>query len=139
LTYQRDYIIRLIERFAQALRILRDRLLRRDVDATELRTTLSEVAHQAGLDLDLARQLDPGMLVMWLTPTGEIDEGRLWLMAELLYLSGLDDAAPDAEADLDRALAVFTKLPQGWRPTDGSASAGERVAEIRERLEGHRP
>ena len=57
-------------------------------------------------------------------------------MAELLYLEGLHAQAagePGAgRADLARALAVFGRLPAGWRPHADLPSAGERVDEIRD-------
>jgi hypothetical protein len=79
------------------------------------------------------------MLLMWLSPTGELDEPKFWLMAELLYLEGIDAraaAAGDAgRADLARAQAIFARLPADWRPSSALASAGERCAEIGRLLE----
>jgi len=132
--YRRDYILRLIERFGRILLTLRDRILRRAVAAEDLRAEIHEIAREAGLDLDLARQLDPAMLLMWLSPTGEVDEPKFWLLAELLYLEGLDvreaGAVEEARAHLARARAVFGRLPAGWRPSEGLASAGARCDEI---------
>ena len=132
--YRRDYIIRLIEQFARILIALRDQILRRELTVEDLRREIHEIAQQAGLDLTLARQLDPQMLLMWLAPTGEIDEPKFWLMAELLYLEGMDarEAARDdrGAADLARAHAIFALLPADWRPAEGLASAAERCAEI---------
>ncbi len=137
--YTRDYVLRLIERFGRALIALRDRILRREVTTEELRAQLREVAQGAGLDLDLARSLDPGMLLMWLAPTGEIDPPRFWLLAELLYLEGAharESAADDlGRADMERALAVFAKLPPEWQPFPDMATAGERASELRAVLE----
>ncbi len=135
--YRHDYILRLIERFGQALTALRDRLLRRTTEDVTARVEIGEIAREAGLDLGVARSLDPSMLLMWLAPSGEPDPARLWLMAELLYLEGLHPRASgesSRRADLERALAIFDRLPQDWRPTDGFATAGERVEEIRTRL-----
>jgi hypothetical protein len=133
--YRYDYILRLIERFGQALRLLRDRILRREVKAADMREELREVASLSGLDLDVARRLDGGMLLMWLSPTGEVDPPRFWLMGELLYLEGLaarQEGGDDAgRADLEAALTVFSQVPEGWRPSADLASAGERVAELR--------
>jgi hypothetical protein len=131
--YRRDYIMRLIERFGRVLLTLRNRILRREVDAAELTAQVRDMAEHAGLDLDIARQLDPQSLLLWLAPTPEIDEGRLWLMAELLYLEGLQarSAAPEAgRADLDRALAIYARLPRDWRPSADFMTAGERAAEV---------
>lgn len=132
--YRRDYILRLIERFAGMLIALRNRLLRRELQAHEARAEIGEIARAAGLDLDVARQLDPATLVLWLAPGDDVDEAKLWLMAELLYLEGLHaDAGGDAAAAgaaFTRAHAVFTRLPPSWRPHDELPSAGERAAEI---------
>lgn len=132
--YRHDYILRLIERFGQALAALRDRLLRRAPDGVTATVEIGEIARAAGLDLDVARTLDPSMLLMWLAPSGEPDPARLWLMAELLYLAGLHARASDESswrADLERALAILDPLPRDWRPTDAFATVGERAEEIR--------
>jgi hypothetical protein len=133
--YRYDYILRLIERFGQALRVLRDRILRREVKAADMREELREVASLSGLDLDVARRLDGGMLLMWLSPTGDVDPPRFWLMGELLYLEGLaarqEGGGDTGRADLEAALTVFSQVPEGWRPQEDLASAGERIAEIR--------
>jgi hypothetical protein len=131
---RRDYILRLIERFGRALIALRNRILKREVSSAEVRAEIEEIARDAGADLDIARQLDPGMLVMWLAPTGEIDEGKFWLLAELLFLSAVDaresGAADRGRADFDRAIALLRKLPPDWQPAEGLPTPRERIAEI---------
>ena len=136
--YRRDYILRLIERFGRILIALRSRILRREVDSAELRVQIREMAEHAGLDLDIARQLDPASLLLWLAPTPDIEEGRLWLMAELLYLEALQARSSTAGAgrtDLERALAIYSRLPPEWRPSADFASAGERATEVRSLLD----
>lgn len=135
--YRRDYILRLIERFGRVLIALRNRILRREAGAEDVRAALQDVAEQAGLDLDLARRLDPGSLLLWLAPTDDVDEPKLWLMAELLYLEALHgrEASPAAaRGGLERALALFARLPPAWRPSDDFVTAGERSAEVRQLL-----
>ena len=132
--YRRDYILRLIERFGRMLIALRNGILRREADPRHVQAQIGEIADQAGLDLAIARRLDPGMLVMWLAPTDDFDIPRMWLMAELLYLHALEaDRIPegDSRGDFERALALFAHLPPDWRPTDDQAMAAERVAELR--------
>lgn len=132
--YQRDYILRLIERFARALILLRNRILNREADQPLLAAEIGEIAKQAGLDLDVARRLDAATLLMWLSPSGEVDPPRFWLMAELLYLEGLQERADGPEggrADFERALAILLRLPPVWRPSEDFCTAGERVAELR--------
>ena len=132
--YTRDYVMRLIERFGRALIALRNRILGRELVEASARGELRQIAAQAGLDLDVARGLDPAMLLMWLAPTGEPDPPRFWLMAELLYLEALvargEGHEDDARADFARARALFARLPPEWRPADELASAGERLREI---------
>jgi hypothetical protein len=137
--YRHDYILRLIERFGRALTALRDRLLRRTAEADTAEHEIQEIAAAAGLDLGVARGLDPAMLLMWLAPGGTPDPGRLWLMAELLYLEGLRGMAAGApvwRGDLERAVVILESLPPEWRPGEPFASAGERVSEIRGHLSG---
>lgn len=137
--YRQDYILRLIEQFARALSGLLNKILRREVPAHEIRAEIGAIATQAGLDLNVARALDPVMLLMWLAPRGDIDPGRFWLMAELLFLEGLQqrqEGAPDrGDADLERALVILLKLDSAWRPQPDLSSAEERIAEIRALLE----
>jgi hypothetical protein len=132
--YRRDYILRLIERFGRALRTLRDRILKREVDAATAVAEIHDVAEQAGIDLDLARRLDPASLSLWLAPGDDVDQPRLWLIAELLYLTGLQTSGTDraaARGDFERALTLHSRLPADWKPSDGFVTAGERVAELR--------
>jgi len=137
--YRRDYILRLIERFGRMLIALRNVILKREAHPAHVQAQIGDLADQAGLDLNIARRLDPASLVLWLAPTNDFDVPRLWLMAELLYLHGLEGSAiaeGTARGDFERALALFAHLPPEWRPTDDLASAAERVAELRGLLAG---
>jgi hypothetical protein len=132
--YRQDYILRLIERLGAALGALRNRILRRAGEEAAIQAEIGEIARQAGLDIDVARKLDPDLLLAWLAPTGEPDPARLWLMAELLYLTGLQSKGAGESpwpADFERALALLIRLPPDWRPGDSFATADERVTEIR--------
>src|SRR5687767_3706453 len=132
--YRHDYIVRLIERFGAALIGLRSRILGGRRDEAVVRGEISEIAQAAGLDLAVARTLDPQLLLSWLAPSGEPDPAKLWLMAELLYLEGLHARTLAAEGwrgDLSRALSLFVRLEPDWRPGDAFTPAAERAAEIR--------
>jgi hypothetical protein len=135
--YRRDYILRLIERFGRMLIAIRNRILRREIDTADVVAELRDIAQQAGLDLALARQLDPATLAFWLAPTDDVDEPKLWLMAELLYLEGLQARSAGGEwrSDFARALTIFGRLPADWRPDDDLAPAGQRVVELQQLLE----
>jgi hypothetical protein len=135
--YRTDYILRIIEQLARTLMAVRSRILGREQPSQEVRAEIHQIARDAGLDLDVARQLDPAMLLGWLAPMGEIDEPRIWLMAELLYLDALEareGGEPGAgSAGMRRALLLFEQLPPDWKPSDDLTTAGARVAEL-ERL-----
>ncbi len=55
-----------------------------------------------------------------------MDQPRLWLIGELLYLVGAQAMIEtgNGTGDLRRALAVFRRLPADWKPSDGFATAG---------------
>jgi hypothetical protein len=132
--YRQDYILRLIEQFAQGLILLRNRILRRETDRQKASAEVTEMAQQAGLDLGIARSLDVQSLLMWLAPSGQVDQARLWLMAELLYFEGIAalDADPKAaRGDLARALTILERLEPNWRPTPDLPTAAELQEEIR--------
>ena len=134
---RRDYILKLIERFAQALIALRNQLMGKGAGPAEALPTIREIAADAGLDLTVARALDPASLLMWLAPTADIDAPRLWLMAELLYLEALRGRSEEGlqwRADAERALAIASRLEPGWRPAEGLATPAERVTELRQML-----
>jgi hypothetical protein len=133
--YRHDYVLRLIERLGQVLRTLRDRLLQRQMTNDDIRDEIQEIAREAGLDLAFARRLDLGTLVTWLAPVPDaVDEDRVWLMAELLYVEALAARASgddqQAAADGRRALALFARISPTWKPGTDLTSAGERVAEL---------
>ncbi|HUH01853.1 MAG TPA: hypothetical protein VML75_07640 [Kofleriaceae bacterium] len=137
--YRQDYILRLIEQFGQALIALRNRILRRETDRPTMAAEVGEMARQAGLDLDVARSLDMASLMMWLAPAGQVDQPRLWLMAELLYLEGLAAVeSGDREAgraDLARAQAILEHLEPAWRPAEDLPTASSLADDIRALLE----
>jgi hypothetical protein len=133
--YRYDYVLRLIERLGQVLRTLRDRMLRRELSNDDLRAEVQEIAREAGLDLAFARRLDPATLVTWLAPIPDrVDAERVWLMAELLQIEALiaraAGDAPQANADLRRAISLYAHLDPAWHPRHEDTSAGERVAEL---------
>ena len=132
--YRQDYLLRLIEQFAQALAALRARITGRSVWPADTHKEIAAIAREGGLDLDVARGLDTNSLMMWLAPMGDVDPARFWLLGELLLVAGLQLREEGhnirARADFERARAVFGKLDADWRPQAGLASAGERMGEI---------
>jgi hypothetical protein len=132
--FREDYINRLIEQFGHALVALRNLISGRQMSPAEVHAQIASVASQGGLALDVARSLDPTMLVMWLAPRGDIDPGKFWLLAELLFLDGLqaheEGVGARARADLERARLLLGKIDADWRPERDLASAGERLQDI---------
>jgi hypothetical protein len=124
--YRHDYVMRLIEAFGKSLIAIRDRILKREPDSHAILAELGEMSRKAGVDLDIARRLDPASLLIWLSPTGEYDPARMWLLAELLYLAGLraDADRPGAgRPDFTRALALLDHVPDDFTAPAGLGTA----------------
>lgn len=135
---QRDYILRMIEQAGAVLVALRKRILGRSVQSAELEATLRDTLHQVGFDLDIARLADPGSLERMVAPTGELDPTRGWLVAESLYLFGLEaqlEGREDVARDsLTKALRLFRLFdPRNLIPT-GFPEAQVRIEEIEDLL-----
>jgi hypothetical protein len=129
--HSRDYILRLIEQIARTLIALRNRIQQKQSAESESLAEINAIAQQAGLDLDVARRLDPASLLIWLAPFREVDPGRLWLMAELLYLAAQAASSDRIRlADLNRARAIYERLPADWRPAPDLPCARDRLTEI---------
>lgn len=131
---QRDYILRLIEQIGAALVAMRNRILGRQEDPLTLDAELAALAGRAGFDLDLLRTLTGETLVMLVSPTGEVEPTRCWLMAELLYLDGLqaleEGRSNDGTTSLEKALLLYRFIEPAGGMLVGFPEAGERVAEI---------
>jgi hypothetical protein len=133
---QRDYILRMIEQMGAVLARLRQQLLGGAPVAEEAR----QEADRAGVDLDLARVLDAESLVELLSPEGQPDITRVWFIAELLYLDGLQS---EQAGRLDEAVGYFRKALRLYLTLDprilgGLPEAGERVTDLESRLGGAR-
>ena len=135
---QRDYILRLIEQLGVALAALRRRILSRQDPSASLQDELSRVSGQAGFDMALLRALSADTLHMLVSPTGEVEPARCWLMAEILYLDGLqareERREDDAAASLAKARLLFGLVEPGGGMLVGFPEAAERVREIEELL-----
>lgn len=132
--YRRDYILRLIEQFSRVLAVLLNKITGRQLTPAEVHAQVAEIASQSGLQLDVARSLDSTMLLMWLAPRGEVDSGKFWLMAELLFLEGMqahEEGLEDrSRADLLKARVILSQLDADWRPQADLASVSERLQTI---------
>lgn len=135
---QRDYIIRLIEQMGAAMVAMRNQILGRKVDPEQTRQEMSSLAGQSGFDLDLLRGFSADSLHMLVAPTGEVEPGRCWLMAEILYLDGLqaevEERYPEALESLTKARLLYTLVEPGGGLLVGFPEAGDRILEMDARL-----
>jgi hypothetical protein len=141
---RQDYILRIIEQMGQMLARLLDQILNRPgEDLSGVEADLNGAAHRVGLDLQLARRLAPDTLHMMVSPAGVLDPSRCWVLAELLYLHGLqaertgDTAA--AHESFIRSLYLYELVEPDWKPVVELPGAAARVAELKERQHGADP
>jgi hypothetical protein len=130
---QRDYILRMIEQVGAMLARLRQRILGGDPGAP---AELNAEAARQGVDLELARLLDEDSLLLLLSPGGRPEAARCWVMAEFLYLDGLqmEEAGrlDESRASYRRALRLFRALDPAV--IGGLPEAAGRAAEMETRL-----
>ena len=135
---QRDYILRLIEQMGAALVALRNRILGRQTDPARIGQELSALAGQGGLDMDLLRGFSGETLHMLVSPTGEVEPGRCWLIAELLYLDGLqaqlEERSQDARESLSKARMLYALVAPRGGMLIGFPEAAERSEDVEVRL-----
>ena len=131
---QRDFLLRQIEALGQLLIAVRELIRGGRAQEGEVEARLQEVAGQSGLDLDLARAASPDTLHLLIAPTGEVEPGRCWLLAETLYLDGVRAQMVE---DLDRASdslrksrMLFSLLQPMGAFLVGFPEAAERIEEI---------
>ncbi len=136
---QKDYILRQIEVLGAALIAIRKMIYGGKAETADVETRLQEVSQQGGMALDLARASSPDTLHMLIAPTGEIEPGSCWLLAETLYLDGLQaqlvgdgDRAADS---LAKARMLFSLLKPMGAFLVGFPEASERIREIDEIVE----
>jgi hypothetical protein len=135
--HQRDFILRIIEQLGAVLAELRRMILGRG-DPAETQEALSRAASMAGFDLELLRGFDTSTLHLLVSPLGEVDPTRCWMMAEILYLDGLEAELRDGSgrASLLKARALYDLVRPSGGMLVGMPEATERIAEIDERLGG---
>lgn len=136
---QKDYILRQIELLGAALIAIRKMIFGGKADVGEIEGRLQEVSQKGGMALDLARAASPETLRMLIAPTGEIEPGRCWLLAETLYLDGIQALQlgdePRAQDSLAKAGMLFSLLGPMGAFLVGFPEAEERVGEIKELLD----
>lgn len=137
--HNKDYILRIIEELGRAFSRLIGML--RDPSPEDLERVdqdLSGLGQNAGFDLDLVDALSPDTLELMLGSGGEIDVGRTWLLAELLYLraivAGKAGRAELATRRLVRSSFLFRLLPAETPAAEGLPDPADRIADIDRRL-----
>lgn len=135
---QRDYILRMIEQAGAILVALRQRILRRTIQPSEVQAELRSTLQQVGFALDLAQLADAASLERMVAPTGELDPARGWLVAEVLYLDGLEAQLGGKEvlarASFEKALRLFRLFDPRNPIPSGFPEALERMRDIETRL-----
>ncbi len=135
---QRDYLLRQIEMLGEILVAVRNLILGRTTPSEVIHARLRQVSRQGGMDLELAQAASPDTLRMLIAPTGEIEPGRCWLLAESLYLDGMEAQLagdlPRAQDSLAKARMLFSLLRPMGAFLVGFPEARERIAEIEGRL-----
>ena len=105
-----------------------------ETDGATIEQRLSEASGTGGMELELARAATPDTLRLFIAPTGEIEPGRCWLLAETLYLDGiharlLEDSARASDS-LRKARMLFSLLKPWGAFLVGFPEAAQRVDEI---------
>jgi hypothetical protein len=88
------------------------------------------------MDLHLLRGFDLSTLLLLAAPTGEVDPTRCWLMAEILYLDGLEAVLSERDGSdtLLKARALYELVRPAGGMLVGMPEAAQRIAEIDERV-----
>ena len=134
---QTDYILRMIEQMGQMLAELRNMILGKGASAEVIADKLTEAAAHSGFDLTLARAASAETIEMLVAPAGDLEPGRCWLVAEILYLDGLqaqlEERPEEAEESLRKCLPLYMLLkPKGLFL--GLPEAAARISEVETRL-----
>ena len=136
---QKDYILRQIELLGAALIAIRKKILGGEVETGDVEAQLQEVSQKGGMALDLAKAASPETLHMLIAPTGEIEPGSCWLLAETLYLDGLHAKQLGEEGrakdSLSKAKMLFSLLAPMGAFLVGFPEADERIQEIDELID----
>lgn len=131
---QKDYLLRQIEMLGQLLVAIRKMILGGEADGAAVESRLQEVTERSGMDLELARAAAPDTLRLLIAPTGEVEPGRCWILAEALYLDGVRARLtqdPDRASDsLRKARMLFSLLGPMGAFLVGFPEAKERIREI---------
>jgi hypothetical protein len=131
---QKDYLLRQIEMLGELLIAIKKMILGGEAGGAAVESRLKEVAEKSGMDLELARATAPDTLRLLIAPTGEVEPGRCWILAESLYLDGIRGRLtgdPERASDsLEKARMLFSLLAPMGAFLVGFPEAAERIQEI---------
>jgi hypothetical protein len=131
---QKDYLLRQIEMLGELLIAIKKMILGGEAGGAAVESRLKEVAEKSGMDLELARAAAPDTLRLLIAPTGEVEPGRCWILAESLYLDGIQGRLrgdPERASDsLEKARMLFSLLAPMGAFLVGFPEAAERIQEI---------
>lgn len=131
---QKDYLLRQIEMMGELLITIRKMILAGGARPGEVVEGLREISGKVGMDLELARASTPETLRLLVAPTGEVEPGRCWVLAETLLLDGvyaweMGDGLR-ARDSLEKARMLFRLLGPMGAFLVGFPEASRRVEEI---------
>lgn len=119
------------ERIARILERIQRLIEAEGGEPAEARRELEETLRRIGVDLEVALLLDAATLADTLAAGGA---GKLWSVAETLFLQGLveraDGHAEEAVLRLRKARRLFERLDETSELPKGTASPGRRRREI---------
>lgn len=128
-----------LQRLAESLLRLERLLEAEGGDPTVVREGLEETAHRMGVHLEVVRLADPETLLQMHGPASGGDPGKLWAMAEILFLDGLRARAEgnDAEAcqRFETATALFSRIDPELEIPEGYPAPEARMDEAGRLLE----
>lgn len=122
-----------LQQLARKLGEIEERLERGGGQLPGVVEGLEEASARAGVELETARRLDADTLCRVLSPGGDPDPGRLWAVAEVLYLHGLTARAQGdeaAECRLEKARRLFARVRDLPGLPEGAPAPEERIATI---------
>lgn len=127
-----------LQRLAEKLREIENRLDREGGELTGVRESLDEAAARTGVDLETVRALDAATLERTLSPGGRPDPGRIWVVAEVLFLDGRRARAgkdpATAERRLEKARRLYGRLDDSPDLPGDAPPVEDRLRRIAELL-----
>jgi len=120
-----------MQQLAQQLLALQRRLEAGSGDTTHIREGLEEVARRVGVDLEIVRLAHPDTVLDVLAPEGGGDPGKVWAVAEVLFLDGIRARAEGEPGEgldaLRKARYLYRTLGEGLVLPDEATPPDQRL------------